>query len=298
MKKIISILLVLTMAIGCAGCRKKSPGNVTGSTKVSESADSGERLQVYTSFYAMYDFAKLIVGDAADVHLLCPPGGEVHDYEPTTADMAKLTEADVFIYNGGGMEHWASKIADTLGETEVVCTSAGLTKEGASDPHIWLDPAIAQLQIEKIYDAIATADVANAEIYTQNYSNCVEMLAELKLAYEEALAETALDTIVVGHGAYSYLCDAYGIEQLAIEGSAGESDPSPADMAKVVDEAREKGIKYVCAEELGSSKVVESAAAEIGAEVVSLNPFEGAVDGEGYFEVMYGNLEVLTKVLN
>ncbi len=289
MKKLISILLICIMSLGVAGCGKKG-----GNAVVKPSED---RLQVYTSFYAMYDFAREIAGEAADVHLMCPVGSEPHDYEPGTADIAKLSEADIFIYNGGGMEHWAQKIASTLDGVKVVCTSDGLIDEGATDPHIWLSPVKAQLQMERIYDALMDADPDNAETYTKNFGNQSEMLAELDIAYKEALADAALKTIVVGHGAYSYLCNEYSIEQIAIEGTSGESDPSPAAMAAVIDKAKAQGIKYVCAEEMNSSKVVEAAAKEIGAEVVTLNPFEGSADDKHYIEVMHENLATLVKVL-
>lgn len=283
MKKILSILSAVAILTGLFGC-------------TAQKTDS-DKLQVYTSFYAMYDFAKMIAGDEAEVYLMCPPGSEPHDYEPSATDMAKLSKADIFVYNGGGMEHWAEKISSTLGDVNVVCTSDGLIDQNANDPHIWLDPDIALMQMRKICDVLIETDIDNAEVYEGNYSACEKAMQELKTAYEQGLSDTRLKTIVVGHGAYAYLCNAYGIEQIAVEGSAGESDPSPADMARVVEKAKELGVKYVCSQEMESSKVVESAAKEIGAEIAELSPFEGSTDGENYFDVMYKNLETLKKVL-
>ncbi len=285
MKKILSLLLVSVMLFGIAGCK-------------TENAGTDGKLQVYTSFYAMYDFAKLIAGDAADVHLMCPAGAEPHDYEPTAIETAKLTEADIFIYNGNGMEHWADKLASTLDGVTVVCASEGIVSESANDPHVWLDPQNAYLQLQKIHAAFVAADGANAEKYDANLANCAGMIKELDMAYADVISAAPMDTIVVAHGAYSYLCDAYGIEQLAIESASGESDPSPAALAQIIDSARAKGIKYVCAEEMNSSKVVDTVAKEIGAETVELNPFEASADSKGYFDVMYDNLEVLKRILN
>lgn len=283
MKKILSVLLTVMMSFGLFGC----------STENIES----DKLQVYTSFYAMYDFTKMIAGDSADIHLMCPPGNEPHDYEPSAADMAKLADGDLFVYNGGGMEHWTEKISSVLNNVTAVCTSDGLIDVQANDPHIWLDPDIALVQMRKICDALTEADPVNKDTYEKNYKNCTAMTEELKTAYEQTLSGTRLKTIVVGHGAYGYLCKAYGIEQISVEGTAGDSDPSPADMARVVEKAKELNIKYICSQEMESSKVVESAAKEIGAEIAQLNPFEGSADSKGYFEVMYENLETLKKVL-
>ena len=284
MKKIISILLILIMATGFAGCTKTSGGS--------------DKLQVYTSFYAMYDFARMIAGDVADVYLMCPPGSEPHDYEPKTTDMAKLSGADMFIYNGGGMEHWAQKISESLGGVEIVCTSDGLLSENANDPHVWLDPIKALAQMQKIRDAFIALDAENKAQYENNYEECRTKVQTLDSEMKALMADAKTNKIIVAHGAYGYLCEAYGIEQIAIENISGDSDPSPAMMAKIIDTARAEGIKYVCAEEMGSSKVVDTVAREIGAEVVSLNPFEGAADNETYFEAMNENIEVLKRILN
>jgi len=284
MKKIISLFLALIIALGLAGCGEKIKPD-------------SEKMQVYASFYAMYDFARTIAGDAADVHLMCPSGAEPHDYEPTAADIAKLSRADVFIYNGNGMEHWADKVASTLKDVAVVCTSNGLVDENATDPHIWLSPKKAQLQIESIYKAFVEADPDNEAIYTLNYEKQVDMIAEMQATYSGAFDKMAKKTIVVGHGAYSYLCDEYGIEQITIESASGESDPSPADMAEIIDKVKNDDIKYICAEEMNSSKVVEAVARETGAEVVELNSFEGSADDEHYIDVMHRNLATLVKVL-
>ena len=81
---------------------------------VSKNAENSGKPKVYTSFYAMYDFTKTIGGDDIDLTNIVPTGTEPHDFEPTASDMAKLSEADIFIYNGVGMESWADKIIETL----------------------------------------------------------------------------------------------------------------------------------------------------------------------------------------
>ena len=108
MKKILPLIATLSLLL--SACEN-----------VSEKSADSDKISVYTSFYAMYDFAKTIGGDKADVKVLCPVGTEPHDYEPTAADMAKLSQADVFIYNGMGMEHWTESIEDTLKDMASYC---------------------------------------------------------------------------------------------------------------------------------------------------------------------------------
>ena len=93
MKKIIKLIpLMLILVLALTSCQKN--------------AENSGKPKVYTSFYAMYDFTKTIGGDDIDLTNIVPTGTEPHDFEPTASDMAKLSEADIFIYNGVGMESW------------------------------------------------------------------------------------------------------------------------------------------------------------------------------------------------
>ncbi|MDO5397914.1 MAG: zinc ABC transporter substrate-binding protein [bacterium] len=284
MKKIISIIAMLCTTLSLTAC--------SGGETVS---DSGRR-QVYTSFYAMYDLTSEIAGDKADVYSMCPVGTEPHDYEPKTTDMAKLTEADIFVYNGGGMESWAEKSSDTLKDVKTVCVSDHIEKLENSDPHSWLYPINALKAAEAIKNALAECDPNNSAAYEVNYEGFKTKAEELDAKYRSMSAAAVKKDIVVAHEAYGYLCDAYGLNQIAVESVQG-GEPSPTRMAEIISYMRENNIGYICAEELASSKAVETIAAETGAETVTLNPFEGDTGGKGYFEVMNENLEVIEKIL-
>jgi len=108
--------------------------------------------------------------------------------------------------------------------------------------------------------------------------------------------------IVVAHEAYGYLCDAYGLTQIAIEGLSADSEPSPARMTEIIDFINENKIEYIFVEELASTKAAERIASETGAVLLPLNPLEGLTDeelsgGEDYLSVMYKNLEMLKEAL-
>lgn len=284
MKKIISIITLICVTLCLSACG----GGTAGTT---------EKPQVYTSFYAMYDFAREIAGDKADVYSMCPVGTEPHDYEPKTTDMAKLTEADVFVYNGGGMEAWAQKAADTLKNVKLVCASENIEKLDNSDPHIWLYPMNALKEAEAIKNALVECDSENSGAYEANFDSFKNRITELDSEYRTVTESAAKKDIVVAHEAYGYLCNAYGLNQIAVE-SVNGAEPSTTRMAEIINLMREKNIGYICAEELTSSKTVETIAAETGAEVAELNPFEGDTEDRSYFEIMEENLEVLKKILN
>lgn len=265
------------------------------------SEKDSEKMQVYTSFYAMYDFARLIGGDKADIYVLCPVGSEPHEFEPKTSDMAKLSEADIFIYNGMGMEAWAEKTIKSINNPDLTVTEASNGIPNISedyDAHVWLDPDNAVKEMENIKNAFCEKDSANADYYTENFNVCREKAEALKNDFLNASKEFKTNNIVVSHAAFSYLCSAFNLNQTALDGPQGESDPSPAKMAETIDFIKNNNIKYIFAEALDTTKTIEAAANETGAEILVLNPFEGDTENRDYFTVMEENLNSLKKALD
>ena len=271
---------------------------LTGCTSAPDRKEN-DKMQVYTSFYAMYDFAKQIGDGAADIHLLCPVGTEPHDFEPKTSDMAKLTEADVFIYNGMGMESWTEDVIKTLKNPIIVEASKDIPYIAENyDPHVWLNPQNALKQMENIKDAFCERDSKNADTYEENFRECEMKINELCDKYNEASQEFSDRNIIVAHAAYGYLCDAFNLNQTPIEGMHGEGGASPARMAEVVNFIRDNDVKYIFATSLESGKTMETIAKETDTQILVLNPFEGDTDGKDYFSVMEENLISLKKALN
>ena len=128
MKKIFAAFLAVLMLCSCA----------------QQKPDDG-RMTVYTSFYVMYNFTKMIAGDRADVKELIPPGVEAHDWEPGTSDMIALSNADVFVYNGADMEPWAESIIGSIDSKNLKTIEAGekiakINEDGKSvDPARFID---------------------------------------------------------------------------------------------------------------------------------------------------------------
>lgn len=288
---------------------------LNGQARQEENADSAEgKLRVMASFYTMADFAEKIGGDRADITCMVPTGTEPHDWEPSTTDITGLERADVFIYNGAGMEHWAEDVTESLENKEllVVEASQGVKlhaeeehdheghshSHGGYDPHVWLDPHNAKLEMENIKNAFVQADPDNGAYYEANYDKWSKAAEELDRKYREALADFAGRQIVTAHEAYGYLCSAYGLEQVGIDGLSPDQEPNPKRMADIIDFVRENQIRAVFFEELSGSKTAETVAAETGIRLLALSPLEGLSGeeleaGEDYFSVMEKNLEQL-----
>ena len=292
-------------------------------TQPADTAAGDGRLRVLTSFYPMYDFACKIGGDCIDVTNMVPSGTEPHDWEPSTNDLKNLEKADVFIYNGADMEPWADDLlvsrSDTLrvveasenvelrttdGEHEHAHEHEGADHHhGDFDPHVWLDPENAKIEMEAIRDALCAADPENSTVFQSNYEKYAAELDALDAEFREKLAPLPNRTIVVAHEAFGYLCDAYGLTQVGIEGLSPDSEPDPGRMAEVIDFVREHSISTIFFEELVSPKVAEAIASETGAQAKMLCPLDGLSDeqaaaGADYFSVMHDNLAALMEALN
>jgi len=264
---------------------------------------------VVASFFPMYDFARQVAADRAQVISLVPPGVHGHDWEPSPQDVAQVRRARVFVYNGAGFEPWADKlIKEAAGpSTVVVAASAGLTVaraggDGGLDPHVWLDPVLAKGEVEAIRAALERGDPGGKATYAANADAYGLKLTALDTRFDTGLRDCARRDVVVSHAAFGYLTRRYRLEQIAVMGLAPQAEPSPAALAAIVRTARERKVSAIFLEPLVSPRLAETLAREVGVRLLTLNPIEGvtkqeATEGAGYLELMTRNLESLREGL-
>jgi len=276
-----------------------SPGAVNG--------PSG-RLQVVATFFPLYDFARNIGGDRVTVSLLVPQGAELHDWEPTPGAIRRADAAAVLIYNGVGLEPWIDQVKQALRPgIRFVDTSEGLEllalEEGENDPHLWLDPVNAKHQVSQIRDALATTDPTNKDLYQANAEAYLARLDALHNEIQSSLAKCSRKEFISFHESFSYFAKRYGLSQLYLLGG-GEEEPSPQDMARVIETAKEKGIQVVYSEPLRDPRLAEVVADQLsGGTILVLDPLEEVSQdeiqaGKEYLGSMQQNLRNLMKGLD
>lgn len=308
--RVCGMLLMCTVLLGLAGC--------TAPARVEQFQDDN-KLHIVTSIYPMQDFVEQIVADQAEVINLVPAGMEPHDFELSVAQMQLLEDADIFVYNGAGMEPFVDKTLEAVSNKKLIVVEASKDvdlmisnhtheddedehEENHFDPHTWLGIENAKQELLAIKEAICLFDEENKELYTQNADNYLEKLDALKLKFETELKDVTDNKIVVAHEAFGYMCQENGLEQEAIEGLMADSEPDAARMKEIVDFCKENDIKVIFFEELVSPKVANAIATEIGATTDVLNPIEGRTaeqeaEGKTYIELMEENLIALKKAL-
>lgn len=284
------------------------------------STTKNSKLQVITSATFLYEFSQNIGKEMIDVTLLVPMGADPHDWEPTIRDREKLQKADVIIVNGIGYEHWLDSFDSNDNQGILVDISNGIstldsekhddhTKEddhdgheedkhnhGDLDPHIWLNPVYAQLQVKNIANALSNSDPTNKNYYQSNaaiYNKELDLL-DSKIRTELSGCKTDFITF---HNAFSYFSEEYGLTQhTIISSNDSHGEVTPQTLENIISLARELNIKVIFAEESTSTKTSQVIADEIGGKVLVLSPLE-IVSDESYVEKMIQNLDNLKDVL-
>lgn len=316
MKKLfLSLLLVTTLVL--SACSKNEPAN-TATTQDNEA----EKPTIVATFYPVYEFTQKLMGDEANVELLIPAGTEVHGYEPSTSDIAKIQEADVFVYEDPNMETWVPSALESVKkeEAKVIQATEGLLllpggeehdhdhdhdhgEEGHHhefDPHLWLSPYRSIKLVENLRDGLIENYPDKKDVIEKNAEAYLAELKALDEEYTNSLSQAKQKYFVTQHTAFAYLAMDYGLKQVSITGLSADTDPTIVRLEELSEYINKYQIKYIYFEENAKQSVAESLAKETGAELEVLNPLESLTKeqmdaGENYISVMKANLAALEK---
>ena len=277
-----------------------------------------EKPRIIATLFPQYDFTKQIVRDRADVQLLLPPGAESHTYEPSPSDIINISKADMFVYTGRHMEHWAEKIISSVkGEkTVTVDVSKGIklirhededhaeTHHHVIDPHIWTDPNNAAVMTDNILSALCAAYPADAEYFRKNAKEFKSELQKLDGEFRDAVASGKRKKIVFGgSNAFAYFLKRYGLESLsAIDVCSAQADPGVKRITEIISEVKKEKIPVVFYGEMVAPKMAKTISVETGTRLLSLNSChnlsaEDLKKGRTYVSIMRKNLANLKKGL-
>jgi zinc transport system substrate-binding protein len=260
-------------------------------------ADEGT-ITVFTSILPQEYFVERIGGDRVEVQALVAPGRSPATYEPTPRQMASLSEAKIFFRIGVPFENaFMPKIQDLTQGLRIVDTREGITlremkahhhgddgyqhedhhadeehhhHHGGTDPHVWLSPRLVKIQARTIADALIDIDPAGRAIYEKNLAAFVADLDVLDAHLAEALAPVKGKTFMVFHPAWGYFADAYGLEQTPIEIEG--KDPSGQQLVRVIEMAKEQGVRVIFVQPQFSRQSAERVAGAIDGAVLPIDP--------------------------
>ncbi|AJO19648.1 MULTISPECIES: metal ABC transporter substrate-binding protein [Bacillus] len=174
---------------------------------------------------------------------------------------------------------------------------------GDHDPHVWLDPVLAEKMAENIKDQLVKLDPEHEKTFTKNYESLKKDLEQLDKDFKQTVDKADKKEILVSHAAYGYWEKRYGIKQISVLGLSPTEEPSQKQLENIVKTAKEHNIKYVIFESNVSSKISEIIKKEIGAESLTMKNLESVTkedieSGKDYTTIMKENLTVLKKALS
>ena len=262
--------------------------------------DTEGKLLVSVTFNAPAEFARAVGGDKAAVSTIIPDGSEPHDFEPKAQDIRGLSAADVFIYNGLGLESWAEEAVNAAGNDRLIAVdaSAGINplpavdeKEGGRyDPHAWLSLKCAETQVANITAAFIKADPDHADYYESNCAAYTEKLEALYQEYAGKFSACGKKSFVTGHAAFAYLCRDFSMKQESVEDVFAAGEPSAKRLVTLIDYCRANNVKTIFAEQATSQEVSHTLAEEVGAKIETIYTIESEEDGKSYLVRMEDNL--------
>jgi zinc/manganese transport system substrate-binding protein len=278
-----------------------------GITSCSQSADQPvskhglpeSGLKILTTIPPLYSFTKNIVQEHAEVSNLLPSGVGPHEYSFSPADLKKIAEADIIIKNGANLEAWLKSAIASAGREEliVIDTSSGVDIIN-DNPHIWLSPKRAIVQVNNIKEALIRAKPGLAGGYSTNADNYIRRLDVLDSYIREEIRTWREKKIVTLHPAFLYFTVDYGLKLAAVIQESPEHAPSPKHIGNVINTIKDEGMKSVFSERQSSQKLVRALAGDLDLQVYILDTLEtGEFSLQWYEEKIRGNLEVLKKAL-
>ncbi|WP_413162943.1 metal ABC transporter solute-binding protein, Zn/Mn family [Capilliphycus salinus ALCB114379] len=281
-------------------------------------AQNPRSTKVVATFLPMYLFTKAVSGSSREVEILVPPNVTAHEYQASPSEARKLAQAQILVKNGLGMETFLSGLVANAGNSQLkqIDASQGIEplKEdhdhghshdhdhdhghahAEGNPHVWLDPILAQKQVANIREGLIAADPTNAQTYRANADAYIKQLQQLDQEFKSRLGSVQNCKFIALHNAYPYLARRYGIQQMAVVELPDDSI-SPRDIQRVISAVKEYNVQALLSEPGNNDSRLQQISNDVGLPVKTLDPIEtGSPDPQYYFTAMRKNLNTLEDI--
>jgi zinc transport system substrate-binding protein len=273
-------LLVMLVFVGVVGMNACNPSVVP--------TPSSDRVHVMVSIAPQTYFVERIGGDYVTVGEMVPPGVEPHTFEPKPEQLKALSQADVYFRIRIEFEDaWMDKMRSTNTRMEIVDTTEGIqrmpmfTGRGEEtpgqagetenpDPHIWLSPSLVKIQAQTIYNTLVQLDPDHQSVYETNLNQFLADITTLDRDIRQSLQGVRNRKFMVFHPSWGYFARDYDLEMIPIQ--VGGQEPSAAELANLITEAKQNDIKIVFAEPQFSQQAARAIAREIDGDVLLIDP--------------------------
>ena len=301
--KILTIIILVSLFL--TGCNNSAKSN--------NSTDSNNKLTIVTSFYPMYISTLNIVKDIPNVEVLnmtTSQTGCLHDYSLSTKDLKTLSNADILIINGAGMESFLDDVIDEYSDLKIIEASNGISliedtdhdeHEHDVNPHVWVSISKNIEEVSNIAEELSSLDPNHANEYQDNANEYIAKLENLKTEMHSTLDNIAHKDIITFHEAFPYFAEEFGLNIVGVIEIEPDSEPSAKEVENIISIINEKNIKALFTEPQYSSKIADTIAKETGASIYTLDPIVTGDSNEkaynDYIIKMQENLNTLKEAL-
>ena len=249
-------------------------------------AAAADKIKVVATFSVIGDMVTNVAGDLVDLVTIVGPDNDCDEYQPTVADVPKIAGARILFMNGlnDDFELWLDNLmkqAKFAGTKVIVSRGVkalseedehpmgGKPKATVLDQHAWMISRNGVVYVKNITDTLARIDPANAEIYRSRGASYMQQLRELdSWAHAEmAAVPTAKRRVLSSHESLQYLGSTFGITIVTVHGLANTTEPSAADLARVVDQIRREHLRALFLDSITDPRPTERISKESGAAI-------------------------------
>ena len=297
-------------------------------------ADTDDRPSIVCSSALVADWTEAVLGEdseSCELYVLGARGSDIHSYEPTVRDIAKIAQCSLLVRIGGESEDWADEVKKSARNTsmleleltrviELECEehthshdhkdkeilSSDTEAHAHTDEHIWFSFEHVYKSVEGIKDALTTLKPECAQLYEQNAAVYIDKIRKLEGEYK-ALAESAecKSIVVCDRFPFLYLCEYMGLEYAAAyEGCSAESEASFSVVSALAKRIDEWQLSYVIKTESSDGAVADaviSATKNKAAKTLTLDSMQSMsaddIGQKSYLGMLESNLEVLRIAL-
>ena len=270
----------------------------------------------------MYISTLNIVKDIPNVEVLnmtTSQTGCLHDYSLSTKDLKTLSNADILIINGAGMESFLDDVIDEYSDLKIIEASKGidLIEDTEHDdhtedhdhedhdhdvnPHVWVSISKNIEEVSNIAEELSSLDPNHANEYQDNANEYIAKLENLKTEMHSTLDNIAHKDIITFHEAFPYFAEEFGLNIVGVIEIEPDSEPSAKEVENIISIINEKNIKALFTEPQYSSKIADTIAKETGASIYTLDPIVTGDSNEkaynDYIIKMQENLNTLKEAL-
>lgn len=289
MKRILTLIAVLSLLFALAGCSPPEPQETIAATTL-----------------PVYEFtSRLCSGtDISVTRLVTENVSCLHDYALSVRQVKAVESAELVIVNGAGLEAFMDNLlinSTSIDSSEDVplleCHEEHDHDHGhghESDPHFWLSPTHAKVMVQNICAGLKSEYPQRSTAFDRNLTALLSDLDKLQIYGQQQLNELTCRKLITFHDGFSYFAEAFDLTILeAVEEESG-SEASAAELKHLITLVESHNLPAIFTEKSGSVSAAHVISAETNAKIFTLDM---AMSGNSYFEAMYYNINTVREAL-